>query len=236
MDRPSAPPRSATSYRYLTLVTGLFVTALIVSNIITAKIVSFGGVILSAAIVIFPLSYIFGDILTEVYGYARSRQIIWIGFLCNALAVLAMQAGAWLPAADFWDGQAAYERILGYAPRLLLASLVAYLCGEFVNSFVLAKLKIVTRGKWLWSRTISSTILGQGMDTVIFTLIAFTGVLTADAMISITVTEWILKCLYEIIATPVTYAVVNFLKRTEREDYYDYQTDFNPFKILAEAK
>lgn len=236
MDRPSAPPRSAASYRYLMLVTGLFVTTLIVSNIITAKIVSFGGVILSAAIVIFPLSYIFGDILTEVYGYARSRQIIWIGFLCNALAVLAMQAGAWLPAADFWDGQAAYERILGYAPRLLLASLLAYLCGEFVNSFVLAKLKIATRGKWLWTRTISSTLFGQGIDTAIFTLVAFAGVLTADAMLNLSIAEWVLKCSYEIVATPVTYAVVNFLKRSEREDYFDHHTDFNPFKLLAEAR
>jgi hypothetical protein len=230
------PKRPIGSYRYLNLVTGVFVTCLIISNIITVKIVAVGDIVLSAAITIFPISYIFGDILTEVYGYARSRQVIWIGFACNLLAVIAIQIGAWLPAAPFWDGQAAYEQILGYAPRLLLASLVAYLCGEFVNSFVLAKLKIATRGKWLWTRTIGSTLIGQGFDTALFTLIAFTGTLTPAVMVNLSLTEWFLKCLYEIAATPITYAVVNFLKRTEREDYYDDQTDFNPFQILPEAK
>lgn len=223
--------RSSVGYRYLSIVTGVFVTCLIISNIITVKIVAIGDVVMSAAITIFPISYIFGDILTEVYGYARSRQVIWTGFACNLLAVLAIQIGAWLPAAPFWQGQAAYEQILGYAPRLLLASFIAYLVGEFSNSFVLAKLKIITQGKWLWSRTISSTFVGQGFDTALFTLIAFTGTLTPEVMINISLTEWLLKCLYEVVATPVTYAVVNFLKRAEREDYYDYTTDFNPFKI-----
>ncbi len=227
----SAAPRG--SYRYLNLVTGIFVTCLIVSNIITVKIVAVGPVILSAAITIFPISYIFGDILTEVYGYARSRQIIWTGFACNALAVLAIQIGASLPAASFWEGQAAYEQILGYAPRLLFASFVAYLIGEFVNSFALAKLKILTRGKQLWLRTISSTLVGEGLDTALFTLIAFTGTLTFGEMLNISATEWFLKCLYEVLATPLTYAIVNFLKRTEHEDYYDYQTDFNPFRLEA---
>jgi len=220
-------------YRYLNLVTGIFVTCLIVSNIIVAKIVSVGGIVMSAAIVIFPVSYIFGDILTEVYGYARSRQIIWIGFACNALAVLAIQAGSLLPAADFWDGQAAYERILGYTPRILVASLIAYLAGEFVNSFVLAKMKILTKGRWLWSRTITSTLFGQAFDTVVFTIIAFAGVLTIEAMISITIVEWALKSAYEAFATPVTYATVNYLKRTEQVDHYDYTTDFNPLKVEA---
>ncbi|MEW5718125.1 MAG: queuosine precursor transporter, partial [Chloroflexota bacterium] len=129
------PKRSGSGYRYLNIVTGVFVTCLIISNIITVKIVAVGDIVLSAAITIFPISYIFGDILTEVYGYARSRQVIWTGFACNLLAVIAIQIGAWLPAAPFWDGQAAYEQILGYAPRLLLASFVAYLVGEFSNSF-----------------------------------------------------------------------------------------------------
>lgn len=220
------------SYRYLNWVTGIFVTSLIVSNIIVAKIVSVGGIVISAAIVIFPVSYIFGDILTEVYGYARSRQIIWIGFACNALAVIAIQAGGLLPAADFWEGQAAYEKILGATPRILIASLSAYLAGEFVNSFVLAKMKILTKGRWLWSRTITSTLFGQSVDTVTFTLIAFTGVLPIEAMLSITLVEWMLKCAYEIFATPITYAIVNFLKRTEHQDYYDYTTDFNPLRVV----
>ena len=225
------PRRSAGSYRYLNLVTGIFVTCLIVSNIIVVKIVSVGPLILSGAIVIFPISYIFGDILTEVYGYARSRQVIWIGFACNLLAVLSIQAAAMLPAADFWDGQVAYDRILGYAPRFLIASLIAYLCGEFVNSFILAKLKILTRGRWLWSRTIGSTLFGEFVDTAVFTLIAFTGTLTPVEMVNISIVEWFLKCMYEVVATPVTYAVVNYLKRTEHEDYYDYDTDFNPLRV-----
>ncbi|MBI5649086.1 MAG: queuosine precursor transporter [Chloroflexi bacterium] len=219
-------------YRYLNLVTGVFVTCLIVSNIIAAKIVSVNGIIMSAAIVIFPISYIFGDILTEVYGYAKARQIIWIGFACNALAVIAMQIGGVLPPAEFWTGQDAYQTILGTTPRLLLASLIAFLAGEFINSFVLAKLKIVTRGRWLWSRTISSTLVGQGFDTIVFTIIAFTGVLGSGEMVNITITEWLLKSAYEALATPFTYAIVNYLKRVEHEDYYDYDTDFNPFKIV----
>ncbi len=227
---------SSIGYRYFSIVTGVFVTCLIISNIITVKIVAVGDVVMSAAITIFPISYIFGDILTEVYGYARSRQVIWTGFACNLLAVLAIQIGAWLPAAPFWEGQAAYEQILGYAPRLLLASFIAYLVGEFTNSFVLAKLKIVTQGKWLWTRTISSTLVGEGFDTALFTLIAFTGTLTPEVMVNISLTEWTLKCLYEIFATPLTYAVVNYLKRAEREDYYDYHTDFNPFKVLEVSR
>jgi hypothetical protein len=227
---------SRIGYRYFSIVTGVFVTCLIISNIITVKIVAVGDVVMSAAITIFPISYIFGDILTEVYGYARSRQVIWTGFACNLLAVLAIQVGAWLPAAPFWEGQAAYEQILGYAPRLLLASFVAYLVGEFTNSFVLAKLKIVTQGKWLWTRTISSTLVGQGFDTALFTLVAFTGTLTPEVMVNISLTEWTLKCVYEIVATPLTYAVVNYLKRAEREDYYDHHTDFNPFKVLEVSR
>lgn len=219
-------------YRYLNWVTGIFVTCLIVSNIIVTKIVAVGGIVMSAAIVIFPVSYIFGDILTEVYGYARSRQIIWIGFACNTIAVIAIQAGGLLPAAAFWDGQAAYDKILGTTPRILIASLIAYLVGEFVNSFVLAKMKLLTKGRWLWSRTITSTLVGQSIDTLTFTLIAFTGVLTIEAMTSIALVEWTLKCAYEIFATPLTYGIVNFLKHAEREDYFDYATDFNPLRLV----
>ncbi len=222
-----------TGYRYLNLVTAVFVTCLITANIIAVKLIDVGGLIVPAAVIIFPISYIFGDILTEVYGYARSRQVIWIGFGCNALAVLAIAIGGWLPPAPFWDGQEAYVRILGYSPRLLGASFVAYLVGEFLNSFVLAKMKIATRGRWLWARTIGSTLVGQGADSLVFITLAFVGTMTVGQLARVVVTQWLFKSAYEALATPLTYMVVRFLKRAEREDYYDYDTDFNPFRLEA---
>jgi hypothetical protein len=218
-------------YRYLNLVTAVFVTCLITSNIIAVKIIDVLGVVVPAAVVIFPLSYLFGDVLTEVYGYARSRQVIWIGFSCNALAVLAIWIGGRLPSAVFWDGQTAYFRILGSTPRLLLASFSAYLVGEFLNSLVLARLKIATRGRWLWTRTITSTLVGQGADSLIFIVIAFAGSISTANLARVVIAQWLVKSAYETIATPATYAIVRFLKKTEREDYYDYQTDFNPFRL-----
>jgi hypothetical protein len=220
-------------YRYLDLVTAAFVTCLITSNIIAVKIINVAGVVVPAAVVIFPLSYLFGDILTEVYGYARSRRVIWIGFGCNALAVLAMWVGGILPPAVFWDGQAAYARILGSTPRLLLASFAAYLVGEFLNSLVLARLKIVTRGRWLWTRTIGSTLIGQGADSLIFITVAFGGSLRAADLFALVLAQWLVKSGYETLATPATYAIVRFLKRTERVDYYDRDTNFSPFRLKA---
>ncbi|MCD6289374.1 MAG: queuosine precursor transporter [Anaerolineae bacterium] len=218
-------------YRYLNLVTAVFVTCLITANIIAVKIIDVGGIIVPAAVIIFPISYIFGDILTEVYGYSRSRQVIWIGFGCNALAVLAIAIGGWLPPARFWEAQDAYMRILGYSPRLLGASFAAYLVGEFLNSFVLAKMKIATRGRWLWTRTIGSTLVGEGADSLVFITLAFIGTMAAGQLLRMVVTQWLFKCAYEALATPLTYAVVRALKRAEREDYYDYETDFNPFRM-----
>jgi hypothetical protein len=212
-------------------VTAVFVTCLITSNIIAVKIVDVAGLVVPAAVVIFPLSYLFGDILTEVYGYARSRQVIWIGFGCNALAVLAIWIGGKLPSAVFWDGQGAYVRILGATPRILLASFSAYLVGEFLNSFVLARMKIATRGKWLWTRTIGSTLVGQGADSLIFIVIAFLGTVSAANLVRVVLAQWLVKSAYETVATPLTYVIVRFLKRTEREDYYDYKTDFSPFRL-----
>ncbi len=227
-----APPRmERQGYRYLNLVTAAFVACLITSNIIAVKIIDVAGVVVPAAVIIFPLSYLFGDVLTEVYGYARSRQVIWIGFGCNALAALAIWAGGRLPAAVFWDGQAAYVRILGATPRLLLASFTAYLAGEFLNSLVLARMKVATRGRWLWTRTIGSTLVGQGADSLIFIVIAFAGSLSAPDLARVVVAQWLVKSAYETLATPLTYAIVGFLKRTEREDYYDDRTDFNPFTL-----
>ncbi len=181
--------------------------------------------------VIFPISYIFGDILTEVYGYARARQVIWIGFACNAFAVLAIWIGGLLAPAGFWNAQPAYERILGYTPRLLAASFAAYLVGEFLNSLVLAKMKIATRGRWLWTRTIGSTLVGEAADSAIFITAAFAGVIPWANLAQVAMAQWLFKSAYEIAATPATYAIVRFLKRKEGVDYYDTDTNFNPFTL-----
>lgn len=218
---------------YFVMIVAVFVTCLVVANITAVKLVIIFGLTVPAAVVIFPISYIFGDVLTEVYGYQRSRQVIWLGFFCNLLAVIAIWAGQVLPAPSFWDGQAAYERILGYAPRLLAASFIAYLIGEFANSFVLAKLKILTKGRWLWTRTIGSTIVGQGLDSFVFITIAFLGTIPADGLLNAILAQWLIKSVYEIIATPFTYGIVSFLKKREGLDVYDSNTRFNPFSMKA---
>jgi uncharacterized integral membrane protein (TIGR00697 family) len=213
------------------IVVAVFVTCLITANIIAVKLVDLFGLILPAAIFIFPLSYITGDVLTEVYGYRQARKVIWLGFLCNVLVVVAIWIAQVLPAASFWDGQRAYERILGYTPRILMASFLAYLVGEFANSFVLAKLKIATQGRWLWMRTIGSTLVGQGLDSAVFIALAFAGTLPVQALTLAIVTQWLAKSAYEAAATPFTYLVVNFLKRREGMDTYDFETRFNPLLI-----
>ncbi len=217
----------------LVALVALFVTCLITANIIAVKLVSFGFVVVPAAIFVFPISYIFGDVFTEVYGYAWTRRIIWLGFFCNLLAVVAISLGQILPAAPDWDAQLAYERILGYSPRLLAASFVAYLVGEFANSLVLARMKIATQGRWLWMRTIGSTLVGEGLDSLVFITLAFAGTTPADALASIIVTQWLFKTAYEVVATPVTYVIVNYLKRKEQLDVYDTDTRFSPL-LLSE--
>ncbi len=223
--------------RWLPVIAAIFVTSLIVANIIAVKLVSIGPLFLSAAILIFPISYIFGDVLTEVYGYARARQVIWIGFFCNLLAVAAIWVSIHLPPAPFWTGgvfkdaesfQTAYETVLGFTPRILASSFVAYLFGEFLNSFVLAKMKIATGGRHLWLRTIGSTLVGQLVDSAIFFSLAFYGTMPLSALGQLILTQWLLKTGYEALATPLTYGVANFLKRTEKEDYFDRGTNFNP--------
>ena len=213
----------------LVIVTAIFITCLITANVIAVKVISLGPVILPAAIFIFPLSYIFGDVLTEVYGYRWARRIIWLGFACNVIFVFFAWVGQILPSAPFWEGQEAYERILGYVPRLLAASFCGYLVGEFANSFVLAKMKILTRGRWLWSRTVSSTIVGQGLDTLVFITLAFIG--TPSFGLKMILYHWLAKTAIEAVATPFTYMVVNYLKNREAIDTYDYETSFNPFSI-----
>src|SRR5437868_10098688 len=210
------------------VIASLFVTCLITANIIAVKLIFLFGFLVPAGIIVFPLSYLFGDVLTEVYGYGAARRVIWLGFACNLLAVIAFSLGGLAPAAPFWHQQAAYEAILGFTPRLLLASFTAYLVGEFANSFVLAKLKIATQGRWLWTRTIGSTLIGEGFDTLIFISIAFWGIIPASSMLQAILTQWIFKVVYEIVATPFTYLIVGFLKRKEKLDTYDYSTNFSP--------
>ncbi len=216
------------SHRFV-VVTAIFVTCLITANIIVVKPTSFGGI--PAAIVIFPLSYIVGDILTEVYGYRLARRVIWLGFFCNLIAVTAIWLGQLLPPAVEWKGQEAYESILGYTPRILFASFLAYLVGEFSNSFVLAKMKIRTKGRWLWTRTISSTMVAQALDAFVFIPLVYLGRFELSFIAIASLTHWLAKVGYEIIATPFTYIVVNYLKKKEAIDTFDYKTRFNPFLI-----
>jgi uncharacterized integral membrane protein (TIGR00697 family) len=224
---PKTPMRGRYSHWFL-LFTSIFVTCLITSNIIAVKLVNIFGLILPAGILIFPISYIFGDVLTEVYGYRQARQVIWLGFFCNLIAVVAIWLGQILPGASFWDGQTAYERILGYTPRLLGASFLAYLVGEFANSFVLAKMKIATNGRWLWARTIGSTLVGQGLDSLVFMTLAFIGTIPLTVLAGAIVAQWLSKSVYEAIITPLTYVLVNFLKKREGLDVFDTDTRFNP--------
>jgi len=207
----------------------LFITCLITANVIAVKVISLGPFFLPAAIFVFPLSYVFGDILTEVYGYRLARRVIWLGFLCNLIFVFFVWLGQVLPIAPFWEGQEAYQSILGYTPRLLAASFLGYLVGEFVNSFILARMKVITRGRWLWSRTIGSTIVGQGLDTSIFITVAFIG--TPSFVPIMIFYHWLAKTLIEALATPLTYVIVNSLKKKESIDTYDRDTRFNPFLI-----
>lgn len=214
------------------LLAALFVTLLITSNIIAVKIIEVGGRILPAAIVLFPITYIIGDVLTEVYGFRQARRIIWLGFLCNAVAVTGFWIGGLLPSVPFWENQAAYQTILGYTPRLLAASFAAYLVGELTNSIVLSRMKLATRGRWLWSRTITSTIVGQSVDSAVFITIAFLGTLPGGALIELLITQWLVKVVYEAIATPLTYVVVGYVKRKEGIDTYDVDVSLNPFAFL----
>ena len=221
------------SYQYFYFIVGLFVAVLIVSNTASTKILQLGPFTFDGGTILFPLAYIFGDVLTEVYGYRNSRKVIWTGFACLFLATLVYYVVGILPAAGDWNGQDAYMQILGIVPRIAIASLIAYFSGEFSNSFILAKMKIWTKGKWLWMRTIGSTIAGEGIDTLLFVLIAFYGILPTGLLVSVIVSNYIFKVGVEVLFTPVTYAVVAWLKKHEHEDYYDYHTKFNPFRIVA---
>lgn len=219
---------------WFVVIAAVFVTCLITANIIAVKFILLLGFLVPAGVIVFPLSYLFGDVMTEVYGYAAARRVIWLGFACNLLTVIAIYIGGIAPAAPIWTQQAAYNAILGFTPRLLLGSFIAYLVGEFTNSFVLARLKIATRGRWLWTRTIGSTLIGEGFDTLIFITIAFWGIIPPGVMLQAILTQWVFKVLYEVVATPFTYLVVGFLKKREKLDTYDHRTNFSPILFRSE--
>lgn len=217
------------SYKYLGAISVFFVSILLISNVASSKIVDFGWFTFDAGTLLFPLSYIFGDILTEVYGYKKARNVIWLGFgMAFLMALVFIIVGA-LPAAADWGNQDAYNAILGWTPRIVLASLVAFLAGSFSNSFILSKMKIWTKGKMLWTRTIGSTVVGELIDSVLFIVIAFAGVLPTSLLLTLIISNYIFKTLVEVAFTPVTYATVKFLKKKEGEDHYDTDTNFNPF-------
>ncbi len=227
------------SYRYYDLVMAAFVTILICSNLIgPAKIAQLdlpllGVVTFGAGVLFFPISYVFGDVLTEVYGYDRARKVIWAGFAGLAFASFMATVVVALPPAPFWNNQAAYEVAFGSTWRIVAASMFAYFCGEFVNSFVLAKMKILTKGRWLWTRTIGSTIAGEAIDSALFYPLAFygTGIIPDEKLPLVMLAQFVTKVGVEVVFTPVTYKIVNALKRLEHEDYYDRRTNFNPFAL-----
>ena len=225
-------------YRYYDFVMAAFVTVLLCSNFIGAAkqavvhLPFFGEVPFGAGVLFFPISYIFGDILTEVYGYARDRRVVWSGLAALVFASFMAAVIVHLPPAEHWkSNQKAVEEIFGNTPRIVLASIIAFCCGSFVNSFVLAKMKLWTNGRWLWTRIIGSTLCGELVDSALFCTIAFAGVWPTDELVAVTLTQYVLKSSWEIVATPLTYQVVAFLKRSEHEDYYDRDTDFTPFSL-----
>lgn len=220
-------------YKYYDIILGLFVAVLLISNVASSKVLDLGPFTFDGGTILFPISYIFGDILTEVYGYRRSRRVIWTGFACAFLMSAVFYVVGKLPPAADWANQEAYNKILGLTPRIVLASLIAYFSGEFSNSYTLAKMKIMTSGKWLWTRTIGSTIVGEGVDTVLFVMIAFYGVFSNDLLIAVMISNYVFKVVFEVVLTPATYMTVAFLKRTEGVDTYDYKTNFNPFAVRS---
>jgi uncharacterized integral membrane protein (TIGR00697 family) len=232
--------RATKQYKYFDFMMAAYVCVLLCANLIgPAKVASInlpfvGTVTFVAGVLFFPISYVFGDVLTEVYGYARDRRVVWAGFAALAFAALMATVVVHLPPADFWKGnQPAVEAIFGNTPRIVTASIVAFWSGTLVNSFVLAKMKIWTEGRWLWTRTIGSTLCGELVDSALFYSIAFYGLWPQDKLLAVMLTQYVMKSAWEVLATPLTYRVVAFLKRAEHEDYYDRDTNFTPFSLDA---
>lgn len=218
-------------HNYYDIILCIFVASLLISNIGAVKLIQFGPIITDGGAILFPLTYIFGDILTEVYGYSFARRAIWTGFAVMIVASLIFILVGAAPSATEWHNQEAYNSILGFVPRIVLASLVAFLFGQFFNSFILAKLKIITKGNKMWLRLIGSTFVGEFFDTVIFSLIAFSGILGYWSMTKFILIGWLFKMSIEIIMLPVTYKIIAFLKRSENQDFYDTKTNFTPFSV-----
>jgi uncharacterized integral membrane protein (TIGR00697 family) len=220
-------------FRYLDALTTAFVVVLLVSNLLAQKVIRVGPFETSGAMVLFPITYIFGDIFTEIYGYAASRRAIWLGFFGTALLYAVSAIVIALPADPHWHNQAAFVTVFGILPRVLISSLIAFWAGEFANSFTMAKLKLLTKGRWLWTRTVGSTVVGQAVDTTLVVTILFAGVLPVRTMALIIVEGYFIKVAYEVLATPLTYAVIGWLKRQEHVDTFDTHTNFNPFRFVG---
>lgn len=216
-------------FRYYDIILASFAAVILIANISATKIIAFGPLITDGGVVLFPLIYIFGDILTEVYGYKYARRVTWTGFAVMALAVFSFTIVGFMPSAAEYQYQQDFQNVLGFLPRITVASLAAFLAGEFINSFILAKMKVRMGGKWLWSRLIGSTLVGQLFDTTIFCLIAFGGIITGWNMVIYIALGWFYKTAVEVILLPVTYKVIKFLKKHERVDHYDKSTNFSPF-------
>jgi queuosine precursor transporter len=217
------------NFRYYDILVHIFVVVLLISNLVGSKICAIGPFRISGAQLLFPITYIFGDVFTEVYGYSGSRRAIWIGFFASGLMALMGLVTVHIPPAPDWPNQHAFEVVFNFVPRMVAASLVAFWCGEFANSYTLAKMKLLTDGRWLWTRTVGSTVVGQAVDSTIVMFLAFGGTQSVRTILILIVSGYLGKVLYEVVATPLTYAVVNFLKRSEGVDVYDTHTDFNPF-------
>lgn len=217
--------------KFLLPITGLFVASLLIANTLDTKIFMVSGLALPAGIILFPLAYVFGDILTEVYGFAVSRRIIWTGFAALVLMVGMYEIARMLPPAPFWPNQPAFDAVFAHVPRIVLASISAYFCGEFVNSYIVARLKVVQAGKAMWLRFVASTVAGQAVDTTVFVAIAFGGLMAVPELANIILSAWLVKVGWELIALPITIAVVRYVKRVEGEDVYDTNTNFNPFRL-----
>lgn len=218
-------------YKYFSLITGIFCAALVISNVLDTKFFQVGSTAFPAGIILFPIVYVFGDVFTEVYGYRYSRKAIWAGFFSLVMLIVSLEIASHLQPADFWKDQAAFETILGRVWRIAAASITAYLCGEFINSLTVAKLKLKQKGKSMPVRFVASTVLGQAVDTSVFIIIAFAGTMPISAMVTVFLSAWIFKVVWEVVALPISIPLVKWLKKAENEDYFDENTNFNPFKI-----
>lgn len=219
------------NYKYFSIITGLFTASLVISNILDTKFFQIGQTAFPAGIILFPIVYVFGDLFTEVYGYTQSRKAIWTGFFSLLLMVVFFEIGRYLPSASFWEHQKEFDEILGKVPRIVVASIIAYFMGEFSNSYIMARLKVIQKGKSMSVRFIASTIIGQFVDTAVFIIIAFAGTMENLDMLNIFISAWLFKVTWEVLALPISIPIVKWLKKVENEDYFDKETNFNPFKL-----